>query len=102
MKKLILAAAIMIITGGTLSAQTGNWQRGTNKNCPGYVDNNKDGICDNVGTCRGQGQGLRNGRGNGQNKNSNAAFSTRRGNGNGICPYQNQSPRNGRVTGRGR
>lgn len=95
MKKLILAAAIMIITGGTVSAQTSNCQRGTNKNCPTYIDKNKDGVCDNVGT--GRGQGLRQGNGQGRNQQGNATF--RRGTGNcGQCP----AGRNGAGRGQGR
>ena len=52
MKKVILAATILLFTSGAVSAQSygkGN-QKGTNKNCSGYVDNNKDGTCDKFGT----------------------------------------------------
>ncbi len=100
MKKLILAAAMMIITGGIVSAQTGNGQRGTNKNCPTYVDKDKNGVCDNFGT--GRGQGLRQGNGMGNNKAGNANFKSRRGTGN--CVNQGQCPagRNGAGNGRNR
>lgn len=102
MKKLILAAAIMIITGGTVSAQTGNGRRGTNKNCPTFVDSNKDGVCDNVGTRRGQGRAVLNGRGKNQDQSPNAAFNGRRGNGTGNCANQGKCQGNGRGQGRGR
>jgi hypothetical protein len=67
MKKLILAAMVTIVIGGGLSAQTKNTNGapGTNKNNPGYIDNNKNGICDNYEnntrafTGRGQVQGRR-------------------------------------------
>ncbi|MFT3845344.1 MAG: hypothetical protein QM725_09840 [Lacibacter sp.] len=49
MKKLILTAIMMIAIGGALSAQTkkGNGSAGTNPNNPGYVDANKNNVCDN-------------------------------------------------------
>lgn len=49
MKKLIFAAIVTVAITGGLSAQTKNTNPnpGTNKNCPAYVDDNKNGICDN-------------------------------------------------------
>lgn len=67
MKKLILAAILTFAIGSGLSAQTKNSNPapGTNKNCPAYVDNNKNGICDNYenngGQCVHKGQGKGNG-----------------------------------------
>lgn len=95
MKKLILAVAILVVTGEAVSAQTGNVQRGTNKNCPAYVDNNKDGVCDNIGT--GRGQALRNGNGQGRQKSGNANFNKWRGSCNNTPQCQS-----GRNSGRGR
>ena len=67
MKKVILAAIVTNAISNGLSAQTKNPNStpGTNKSCAGYVDNNKNGICDNYennsGQCAygGQGQGRR-------------------------------------------
>ncbi|MGE5520897.1 MAG: hypothetical protein ACM3VS_13280 [Candidatus Dadabacteria bacterium] len=68
MKKLLLAAIVTFAISTGLSAQTTTdttRYRGTNKNNPGYVDNNKNNVCDNYenGTRayagRGQGQGRR-------------------------------------------
>jgi len=98
MKKLLLAVAFTIIAGGTVFAQAGNGQRGTNKNCPTFVDNNKDGVCDYFGTGRGQGRGLKNTPV--QNKRGNATFTGRRGNGNGNCIYYRGQ--GGRGVGRAR
>ncbi|HWI93228.1 MAG TPA: hypothetical protein VNT20_18245 [Flavisolibacter sp.] len=67
MKKLILAAILTVAIGSGLSAQTKtpNPAPGTNKNCTAYVDNNKNGICDNYensgGQCTHKGQGRGNG-----------------------------------------
>lgn len=74
---MIITAIIMIATSGVMFAQTtkpGNGAPGTNKNMPGFVDANKNGICDtyesNTGTCvrKGQAQGRKcgYGMGNGQ------------------------------------
>lgn len=108
MKRTILAIMVLLLATGGVSAQnTGkNTQKGMNKNCPAYVDNNKDGVCDNVGTSncaypsgqnfrqgrmgagRGQryngpGTGNRNGRSNMQGKNMGGNFVD--ANNNGIC-----------------
>lgn len=108
MKRTILALMMLIVTTGAVSAQTAGkgTQRGSNKNCPAYVDNNKDGVCDNVGTTncpyskgqgqgrekcrmaagRGQncnGQGLRNGSGRGNGAGQGRNFID--ANNNGIC-----------------
>lgn len=73
MKKLILAAIVTIAIGSGLSAQTKNPNTtpANNKNNSAYVDNNKNGICDNYENNtrqfngRGQGQGRRGGNGMG-------------------------------------
>jgi hypothetical protein len=74
MKKMILTAIFMVAIGGALSAQTtkpGNGTPGTNTNSPGYVDANKNKVCDNYenntqpAVNRGQGQGRRGGYGMG-------------------------------------
>jgi hypothetical protein len=49
MKKVIIAAILLIATSGVLFAQTettGKPGTGTNKNAPGFVDVNKNNICD--------------------------------------------------------
>lgn len=78
MQKLILAAILTVAISSGLSAQTknANTTPGTNKNNSGYVDNNKNGVCDNYEnnnrqcTYGGQGQGRRAGycMGNGQGR----------------------------------
>jgi hypothetical protein len=67
MKKLILAAILTFAIASGLSAQTKNpnTNPGTNKNSPGYIDNNKNGICDNYENNSGQYTGRRQGKGNG-------------------------------------
>ncbi|MGZ5135530.1 MAG: hypothetical protein ACXWCG_10285 [Flavitalea sp.] len=93
MKTIILAAFLMIATGGVLSAQTtkgGNCIPGRNTNNPGYVDANKNDTCDNYENNtralarKGQGQNI--GRGTGFSK------------GNGQC----RSAMQGRKTGNGK
>ena len=69
MKKLILAAIVMVAINSGVSAQVKNPNPapGTNKRSPGYVDNNKNGVCDNYENNtrqylgRTQGQGRRGG-----------------------------------------
>ena len=62
MKRLILAAILTVAISSGLSAQTKNSDPvpGTNKNSAGFVDKNKNGICDNYenngGQCAGKGQ----------------------------------------------
>jgi hypothetical protein len=90
MKKLILAVILTVAIGSGLSAQTKtpNPALGTNKNCTSYVDNNKNGICDNYenngGQCAHRGQG--------------------KGNGNGSCMRNGQGCMNmqGRCGGNGK
>lgn len=82
--KTTIVAVVMMFFMGTLSAQKAavtpnNQKTGINKNCPAFVDANKDGICDNLGTYNcpyygrgqmkntGRGQGMRNGNGRGMN-----------------------------------
>jgi hypothetical protein len=65
MKKLILSAVLLVAISSGVSAQARDTTQGpgTNKNNPGYVDNNKNNVCDNYenraqyGGGRGQGQG---------------------------------------------
>ena len=93
MKKMILAALLMVAVAGTLSAQTtnpGNGTPGTNKNNPGYVDANNNNVCDNyennkrhANAKRGQGQ-------------------ARRGGGDGICNNKNRPNTQCRRGGFGR
>jgi hypothetical protein len=97
MKKMIITAFILIATTGVLSAQKtnpGNTTPGTNKNNPGYVDANKNSICDNyeknTGSFAGKGQGQCNGRGGGYGK----------GNGNGQCCPGSKGCRPGNAKGR--
>lgn len=70
MKKFILTAILAIAVSSLLSAQTknGNGSAGTNRNNPGYVDANKNNVCDNYEN--------RNG-----NANRNRSQMQRRGNG---------------------
>ncbi len=93
MKKLIIAAIMMIATSGVLSAQNtkpGNGTPGTNKDNPGYVDANKNAVCDNYENNtrpyarKGQGlrQGMNKGKGAG-NGRGNGQCGTGRGNCNG-------------------
>lgn len=117
MKKIILAVLVLMGTLGPVSAQNGPpaAQRGTNKNCPGFVDVNKDGICDNLGTAkcmynnglgRGQGrmgmgmgrgtgncngQGVRNGTGRGVNGMRGRYFVD--ANNNGTCDRFENTPK---------
>jgi len=84
MKKMIVTAMIMMVTSGALYAQKtnpGNATPGTNKNNPGYVDANKNSICDNyeknTGSFVGKGQGQGKGKGCGYGKGN--------GRGNGQC-----------------
>lgn len=121
MKKIILTAIFMVATSGFLFAQTNkpvNGAQGTNKNNPGYVDANKNGICDTyenntpgtnksnpgyvdankngvcdtyentAGNCVGKGQGRT--RGQVQKCRSGMA------NGQGRATMQGQNPGNGR------
>lgn len=86
MKKMILSAIFMIALGGALSAQTtkaATGNPGTNKNNPGYVDANKNAVCDNY-------------------ENNTRRFARKgpgnrcgAGNGNGQCPTAKQGKRNG-------
>jgi hypothetical protein len=74
MKKFMITAILMIATSGLLSAQnanTGNGNPGTNKKATGYVDVNKNGVCDtyengNRQAVKGSGQAAGYGKGNGQ------------------------------------
>ena len=71
----MMAAILMMASSGVLCAQNtrpGNGNPGTNKNMPGFVDANKNGICDTYETSArpgvkgsGQGQGLNSGQGAG-------------------------------------
>ena len=95
MKKIILTAIFMVATSGFLFAQTNkpvNGAQGTNKNNPGYVDANKNGVCDTyentAGNCVGKGQGRT--RGQVQKCRSGMA------NGQGRATMQGQNPGNGR------
>lgn len=61
---MIITAFVMIATSGVMFAQAtkpGNGAPGTNKDMPGFVDANKNGVCDtfesNAGTCVRKGQG---------------------------------------------
>jgi len=89
MKKLILAAIVIVALSNGLSAQTknANGNSATNKNHPGYVDKNKNNVCDNYenntrqGVGRAQGQGRKGGYGMG---NRQGCMNTQcRGAGNG-------------------
>jgi len=98
MKKLIIAAILMIATSGVLSAQnkkSGNGTPGTNKSAAGFVDVNKNGICDTFEASarsgvKGQGQGQRMnkvqgvGYGRGKGQCGSSATQGRRA-GNGGC-----------------
>lgn len=74
----MIAAILMIATSGVLSAQNtkpGNGNPGTNKNMPGFVDANNNGVCDtyesgNRQAVKGavQGQRLNKGQGSGYGK----------------------------------
>lgn len=86
MKKTILALMILVLTTTAATAQSTSrgTQRGNNKNCPAYVDNNKDGVCDNAGTINctnNKGQGLRQG-GMCAGRRQNNANGLRNGSGN--------------------
>lgn len=90
MKKLIIAVIFLIATGGALSAQTtrpANSIPGTNKNNPGYVDANKNAVCDNFenNTRAYKGNGQKRGNGAGYGRRSGQCRSTmpcnQRGNG---------------------
>lgn len=114
MKRTILAVIILVLSYGIAVAQTDNKTpvpgKGLNKNCPGYVDANKDGICDNLGTknclyTQGRGQGMRNGRrgmGSGQGMRNGGGRGVGRGQGrgfvdannNGICDYYEKAATN--------
>lgn len=115
MKRAILALLIIMFAYAAASAQTNGkglgQKQGLNKNCPSYVDANKDGVCDNLGTIncpypnaqrqceqRGGGRGMHNGTGkgcNGQGQGTRNGFGQRNGDGqgrnftdannNGIC-----------------
>jgi hypothetical protein len=83
MKKFMIAAILMIATSGVLSAQNtkpGNGNQGTIKNATGFVDVNKNGVCDtyesgNRKAVKGSGQAPR------LNKGQGAGY----GRGNGQC-----------------
>lgn len=83
MKKLMIAAILLIATSGVLSAQTtrqGNGTPGTNKNAPGFTDTNSNSICDTYESnsrqaVKGPGKGQR------MNKGQGAGY----GKGNGQC-----------------
>lgn len=66
----MIAAILMIATNGVLSAQTTTQGNGSIKNVPGFVDVNKNGICDtyesnNQSGVKGAGQANRMNRGRG-------------------------------------
>ncbi|MBK8496637.1 MAG: hypothetical protein WAR78_03705 [Ferruginibacter sp.] len=91
MKKLMIAACLMIATSGVLYAQNtkpGNGTPGTNKDNPGYVDANKNAVCDNYENNtrpyarKGQGQGPNRVKGAGYGK-GNRQCGAGRGNCNG-------------------
>ena len=73
MKKLIIAAILMIATSGVLSAQNtkpGNGTPGTNQSRSGFVDVNKNGVCDTYENSarsgvKGQGKRMSKGKGAG-------------------------------------
>ncbi|MEO7488533.1 MAG: hypothetical protein ABIU77_15595 [Ferruginibacter sp.] len=96
MKKLLIAAILVIATSGVLSAQNtkrGNGAPGANRNVPGFVDVDKNGICDTYDSSgrsavRGTGQGRR------MNKGQGAGY----GRGNGQC--RSAKPFNRTANGR--
>lgn len=86
MKKIIIAAFLMVAASGVLSAQTtkcGNCTLGKNKNTPGYVDANKNNTCDNYENntlaLAGKGQGQNNRRGTGYGKGNGQCRSAMKG-----------------------
>ena len=90
MKKMILTAIFMVAIGGALSAQTtkpGNGTPGTNTNSPGYVDANKNKVCDNYENNTRNVSRKRQGQGQGQQM--------RRGGGNGMCRSGTMNRRGG-------
>lgn len=90
MKKFILAAIITIAAGSGLFAQNrgNNPSPGTNKTCPGYVDANKNNVCDNYENNTRQFLG----RGKAQGKGSGYCMATRQG----RMPLQGRGAGNGR------
>ncbi len=111
-----LAMLVLTATAAIANAQVPvkpQQPTGQNSNCPSFVDENKNGVCDNFenGTCpypnrqlngkgrrnmqggQGTNQNMRQGRrqGNGQGMGRNAAMMQRRGfkddNKNGVCDY---------------
>jgi len=68
--------------------------------CPGFVDADGDGVCDNVGQGPGHGQGLRDGSGGGRGQGIGQG--PRDGRGGGRGQGIGQGPRDGRGAGQGR
>ncbi len=95
----ITVLAVIAIGNLTMAQETTSVKgsAGVNTNRPAFVDNNKDGICDNFGTNKGKGncngsgrgQGMRNGKGNckgqGQGAGKRARVNFVDANNNGIC-----------------
>lgn len=86
----MIAAILMIATTGVLFAQNTKPGNGTNKDNPGYVDANKNAVCDNYENNtrpyarKGQAQGPNKGKGAGYGKgNGNRQCGSGRGNCNG-------------------
>ena len=86
MKKIIIAAFLMLAASGVLSAQTtkcANCTPGKNKNKPGYADTNKSNTCDNyennTWALAGKGQGQKNGRRAGYGKGNGQCHSVMQG-----------------------
>lgn len=86
----MIAAFLMIATSGVLSAQNTKPGTGTNKDNPGYVDANKNAVCDNYenntrpNARKGQEQGPNRGKGAGYGKgNGNRQCGAGKGNCNG-------------------
>jgi len=76
-KMLTLSVAVLALSAVSLSATTTTPKAGTTTNqgaachsgtCCGanFVDANKDGVCDNAGTKKGSGQGMKRGEGKGK------------------------------------
>lgn len=88
MKKVIIAAILLLATGSALQAQ--NRQGPNNKNNPGYVDTNHNNVCDNYerNTCRQSGTAVIN---NGNRMNNNAGKGNRR---NKVCNGMGRGKRN--------
>jgi hypothetical protein len=90
MKKTFLILFVLALVSTTGYAQQGKGQgqrQGLNKNCPGYVDANNDGVCDNLGTANcpySKGQNV--GRANRGQARGQAGVNRGQGMRNGNCP----------------